>query len=136
MMLERSCGTIPYTYQNGRLLYLLVQVGDGGCCGFPKGHMEGNETEMETAFRETWEETSVKPGVDPGFRYEISYRLRNGNDKLVVYFPGDIGEQIPAHNPGFENFRYHLLPYEEAYNALTFENAKEMLKAANEYLTK
>ncbi len=135
-MLERSCGTIPYTVQGGQILYLLVQTKDDGVCGFPKGHMEGNETEVETAFRETWEEASVKPEIDPAFRYEITYHMRNGNDKLVVYFPGNIGSQTPAHNPGFESFRYRLLPFEEAYQALTFDNAKEMLKAANDYLAK
>lgn len=135
-MLERSCGTIPYTYQNGKLLYLLVKASDDGYCGFPKGHMEPGETEMETAFRETWEETSVKPVIDPGFRYEIFYHMRNGNDKLVVYFPGNIGEQTPSRNTGFESFLYLLLPFEEACHALTFENAKEMLRKANAYLTK
>lgn len=135
-MLERSCGTIPYTVKNGQILYLLVQAKDDGYCGFPKGHMEGKETEIETAFRETWEEASVKPRIDPAFRYEITYHMRNGNDKTVVYFPGNIGYQTPSHNPGFERFRYHLLPFEKAFAMLTFDNAKEMLKAANDYLTK
>ena len=29
-MLERSCGTIPYTVRDGEILYLLVQAGDDG----------------------------------------------------------------------------------------------------------
>ena len=135
-MLERSCGTIPYTIQNGQILYLLVKAKDNGFCGFPKGHMEQGETEEETAFRETWEETSLKPTVDTAFRYEIFYHMRSGNDKQVVYFPGNIGSQTPAHNPGFENFLYLLLPFEEAYEALTFENTKAMLRKVNAYLTK
>ena len=119
-----------------KILYLLVQAGDDGYCGFPKGHMEGGESEEETAYRETWEETSLRVRVDTVFRYEIFYSMRNGNRKKVVYFPGDFSGQTPCHNQGFERFRYLLLPFEEACEALTFENARAMLKKANAYLTK
>ena len=37
-MLEKSCGTIPYTINNGTIHYLLVKAKDDGYCGFPKGH--------------------------------------------------------------------------------------------------
>ena len=49
---EKSCGTIPYTKQNGKLLYLLIRAKDDGYCGFPKGHIIQGETEEETAFRD------------------------------------------------------------------------------------
>lgn len=135
-MLERSCGTIPYTVRDGEILYLLVQAGDDGYCGFPKGHMESGETEAETAYRETWEETSLQVRVDKGFRYEIFYSMRNGNRKKVVYFLGEFSDQTPCHNQGFERFRYLLLPFEGACERLTFENARTMLKKANAYLIK
>ena len=96
-MTEKSCGTIPYTLINGTIHFLLIKAKDG-FCGFPKGHMENNETEIETALRETKEETSL--------------------------------------SEGFEDFDFLLLPYESAYNELTFDEAKNMLKLANDYLTK
>ena len=51
-MLEKSCGTIPYTINNGTIHYLLVKAKDDGYCGFPKGHVEANEflTDAETKF--------------------------------------------------------------------------------------
>jgi len=49
-MIEKSCGTIPYTINNGTIYYLLVKAKDDGYCGFPKGHVEANEflTDAET----------------------------------------------------------------------------------------
>lgn len=134
-MTERSCGTIPYTVRGGKLFYLLVKAKDDGPCGFPKGHVEDGESEIETALRETLEETSLQPIISDSFRYEISYELKNGNQKTVVYFLADFGDQTPARNGDFEDFEYLILPFSEAYDALTFDNTKQMLKAADERLT-
>ena len=133
-MIEKSCGTIPYTIKDGTIYYHLLKALDDGYCGFPKGHIESGESEEETALRETWEETSIKPILNSAFRYEISYRMDNGNDKTVVYFLADFKDQTPAHNDGFEKHQYLILPFEEALGELTFDNSKEMLKSANEYL--
>lgn len=133
-MLERSCGTIPYTIKDKTIYYLLINTKDGRHCGFPKGHTEPGESEIETAFRETLEETSIEPIIDREFRYEISYQMNNGNKKTVVYFLADFGKQLPKRNNNFEDFHYLILPFEKAYQELTFENTKEMLKIADNYL--
>ena len=132
-MTEKSCGTIPYTIKDGVRHYLLIKNRHDSSCGFPKGHVEANESETETALRETWEETSIKPIIDSSFRYEMSYRLSNGNRKTVVYFLAKFENQRPHRNQGFENFEYLLLPFDEAYQALTFENARQMLIAARNF---
>lgn len=134
-MQERSCGTVLFTVTDGEPKYLLIRARDG-YCGFPKGHMEQGETEEETAFRETWEETSIKPHVDTAFRCETQYTLKNGNLKTVVYFLGHFSDQTPAHNEGFESLEYLLLPFKAAHRALTFENAKNILKQADDYIRK
>lgn len=133
-MKEKSCGTVLFTRKGGKIMYLLTKAPDDGNCGFPKGHMEGNETEEETAYRETWEETSIRAEVDTGFRAETRYRLKNGNQKTVVYFVGEYRDQSPRHNEGFERLKYLLLPFEDARRALTFENAKDILTRANAYI--
>lgn len=132
---EKSCGIVPYTVRENRLLYLLIKV-EKGDCGFPKGHVEAGESELETALRETWEETSLQPVIRADFRYETSYRKPNGNEKTAVYFLGNFEHQAPRQNDGFEQFEFLLLPFEKAYRALTFENMKELLTRANEYLLK
>ncbi len=135
-MFEKSCGTIPYTVKDGIIHYLLIKKTGHKSCGFPKGHVEAGENEIETALRETMEETSLVPVINTELRYEISYRLDNGNQKTVVYFPADFGNQTPCHNQGFEDFDYLILPFDKAYRVLTFDNTREILKAVNDYLTR
>ena len=134
-MLEKSCGTIPYTIKNGTVCYLLVKAKDDGYCGFPKGHVEKNESEEETALRETLEETSIHTQINSALRYEISYQMENGNTKTVVYFLAKFQNQTPKRNKYFEDFSYLILPFEEAYQQLTFENTKQILKEVNDFLT-
>ena len=133
-MIEKSCGTIPYTAKEKTIHYLLVKTKDNGYCGFPKGHVEKNESEMETAFRETFEETSIQAVIHQEFRREISYKLHNGTQKTVVYYLASFQNQFPKRNNHFEDFEYLLLPFDKAYQELTFENTKQMLKEANEFL--
>ena len=133
-MREKSCGTVPFTIKDGNVFYLLIQAKDDGYCGFPKGHVENGETEQATAYRETWEETSVKPRIISEFRRTVQYKLDNGNIKTVVYFLGDFTGQTPRHNAGFEYSNYLILPFEEAHRALTFDNSKKILRHADAYL--
>lgn len=131
---QRSCGTVSYTRIKGQLRYLLIQSGENGYVGFPKGHVELDESDVQTAVRETYEETSVKVNVDTGFRREVTYTMSGDKVKTVVYFLGNYNGQRPHHNKGFEHNNYFVLPYEEAYAKLTHRSAKELLKEANEYI--
>ena len=134
-MKEKSCGTLPYTVKNGIIHYLLIKSKSSNNCSFPKGHVESGESEIETAVRETWEETSVRVKVDGSFRYEISYPMSNGNQKDVVYFLASFCDETPSRNSYFEDFDYLILPFDKAYDELSFENTRQMLKAANDFLT-
>ena len=133
MICEKSCGTVLYTVTDGEPHYLLIRNADG-YCGFPKGHVEKDETEEETALRETWEETSVRAEIIGDFRREVSYMMKNGRKKTVIYFLASFEGQTPRHNPGFEYNEFLLLPYREARESLTYENVKEILKEADGYL--
>lgn len=133
VILEKSCGVVPFSVRDGEIRYLLIRT-KNGVCGFPKGHMENGETEEETAVRETVEETSVVPRLLQGFRREHGYELKNGNAKTVTYFVGEFGTENPRKNGDFEDFEYLLLPFDEAIRALTFENTKELLTEADEFI--
>ena len=132
-MLEISCGMVLVTRENGEERYLLIQ-NENGICGLPKGHMEAGENETETALREVWEETSIRPELIPGFREEIRYSMSNGNDKKVVFYLGRFSHQMPARNEGFEQFNFLLLPFRQAYDRLSFANTKGVLKRADAFL--
>ena len=133
-MLEKSCGTIPYTVRYGKVYYLLIKNKNNEYCGFPKGHVESNESEMETALRETFEETSLDVNILEGFRHKISYQMSNGNKKDVVYFLASFRDKEPKRNKNFEDFDYLLLQFSDAYKKLTFDNTKQMLVLANDFL--
>lgn len=132
--MEKSCGTVPFEIRNGKIYYLLTQARDDGYCGFPKGHVEKGESEIETAYRETWEETSVRPRIFEDFRVQVSYRMNSGRRKTVVYFLAEYTGQTPRYNHGFERLNYLILPLDEALEALTYENTREILKEADDYI--
>ena len=132
-MLEISCGVILFTMENDTAHYLLIRDQHGNC-GFPNGHMEAGETEEETALREVWEETSIRPELIPGFREEIRYSMSNGNDKKVVFYLGRFGGQAPSRNEGFEQFDFLLLPFQEALDRLSFANTKAVLQRADAFI--
>ena len=134
-MTERSCGTIPYTVKNGVIQYLLIKTKKSEIYAFPKGHVEQNECDEETALRETLEETSLHVSLLDGFRYQITYPLSRHVKKTVVYFLASFQDEIPKRNGNFEEFDYLLLPFDKAYERLTFDNTKDMLRAANTFLT-
>lgn len=113
--------------------YLLIVNARDGFPGLPKGHVDGNESDLETALRETREETGLTDlDVVPGFREEISYRVRKGGGwrwKTVVYFRARLrsGEVRLSH----EHTAFEWLALPEAIQRLSFASLVETLwKAA------
>ena len=102
--------------------------------GFAKGHIEKGETELIAALRETQEETSIAPKIFDGFKENTEYLMPNGNMKRVVYFLGDFENQTPRQNENFEKFEFLILPFKTAYENLTFDNSKELLLKANDFI--
>ena len=133
---EKSCGAVVFTRRGGQILFLIVQERPGGY-SFPKGHMEGNETEMETARREIFEETGLRPAFLDGFYQQDSYHLseKPGTWKRVTYFLAEFGDEPLLAQEG-EIQRILLLPYEEALALFPHENNRRILTAAYEFLTK
>ncbi len=133
-MLERSCGTVLFKVVDNTVYYLVIRSVKNGFCGLPKGHMEGGESEEQTAYRETWEETSIYPEFIKGFREQTEYHLKNGNDKTVVFFLADYSGKTPTHNEGFENLEYLDMTFEQAYAALSLTKMKAILKLADDFI--
>lgn len=68
MIMEHSAGAVIYRRRaNGELEYLIVQSIVNHNWGFPKGHLENNETPQEAAKREVAEEVGLKPEFDFNF---------------------------------------------------------------------
>ncbi|MBI4143302.1 NUDIX domain-containing protein [Candidatus Woesearchaeota archaeon] len=123
--------------QKDGIKYLLLHYG-AGHWDFPKGHQEKNEKEEQTALREIKEETGIEEieFVD-GFRQVISYYYKRDNEtifKEVIFFLGHSATDEVTLSK--EHIGYAWLNYEHAFKKLTFNNAKELIKKANEFLHK
>lgn len=114
---EKSCGGVIYTVQNDVKKYLLIE-NVSGHIGFPKGHVESFETEIETATREVFEEINMRVKLDENFRSEYHHTLKNGIKKTDVYFSG----QIKLHKAFLlqqeEVLASFLLPFDDALRKL------------------
>lgn len=85
--MEHSCGAVIFTLQDNQPKYLLV-TNRHGQYGFPKGHMEAGETELDTATREIREEVGLTVRFTGDLLGEEIYEVKKkpGVTKLVTYF--------------------------------------------------
>lgn len=130
----KSCGFVVYKRINNENFYLIIQSLNGDI-GFPKGHMEEDETELQTAIRELKEETGVEVEIISGFRCQIEYPLPRVPDaiKQSVYFLGKCtSDNILCQEAEVSEAKF--LPYEDAIEILTFDAAKNILKNAEIFI--
>lgn len=88
---QHSCGAVIFRNTPEGREYLLVRQRKGHW-SFSKGHMEGAETEEETARREILEETGLAVRFLPGFRTEYTYEKEPGIMKTVTFFLAEASE--------------------------------------------
>jgi len=130
---EKSCGAVVFTEAADGIRYLIL-LGTHGVHSFPKGHIERGETELETAAREIFEETGLRPSFVDGFRMTEEYETRKkGVRKVVVYYLARFADQTVVPLEG-EIETAELLPFGEAYRTLERESARKILAAANAFL--
>ena len=135
MITEKSCGAIVYTKDSGIIQYVIIRSKEG-FYGFPKGHMEENETEAETALREVAEETGLTITLIPNFRTEDTHTFnRNGETRLkhIVYFLGEYSGQTPIAQETELN-GVSLMSYETAMSLFQFDSSKKLLTEAHNFL--
>ena len=123
MKQEKSCGCIVINEKNE----ILLVRHNKGHWGFPKGHIEKGETEVETAIREVKEETNIDVKVNEKFRYSENYITDNNSMKEVVYFLAtNKNNQKEAQQEEVSEVKW--FNYEDAIKTITYDNSKEILK--------
>ena len=130
----KSCGFIVYKRVNNKKFYLVIRSLNGDF-GFPKGHTEPGESEIETAIRELKEETGIEVKIIEGFRRQIEYELRNipNTIKQSVYFLGECtSDKIICQESEVSEARF--FSYEDAIKILTFEETKSILIDAEKFI--
>lgn len=119
---EKCCGCILI---NDNKVLLIKQT--QGHWGFPKGHVEKNETELETATREVKEETNLEVEIDANKRYTMEYETDKGTLKQVVLFVAKCtGGEIKAQECEVKEIKW--LDFDEAVKTITYENTRELFK--------
>ena len=134
MTYEVSSGAVVFTRESGILRYVIVRSLEG-FYGFPKGHIEGTETEEEAAIREIREETGLSVRLVPGFRTIDEHSIPKKPDvvKWIIYFLGEY-EGLESRFQKEELLEAPLLSYEEAMERFQFESSRRILKEANDFL--
>src|SRR3989338_2205837 len=134
MKQEKSAGAIVYRKEK-EPVYLLLHY-EMGHWDFPKGKIEANEKDLETVKREIQEETGIKDiEILKDFKEEIHYYYKFEGElitKTVIFYLAKTDEGKVKLS--FEHIGFIWLPYDKALDKLTFKNAKEILKKANEFL--
>lgn len=137
MQKEQSVGAVVFRLEKGKRLYLLLHYG-AGHWDFVKGHVEENESEHETLLRELREETGIRDAVLlKGFKETISYWFERNSEKVnkdVIFYL--LETKTPEVRISNEHTEFKWLPFTEALKLLTFENAKKVIKKAENSVSK
>jgi tRNA nucleotidyltransferase (CCA-adding enzyme) len=130
----KSCGGVVFRQDGETTEYLLIKS-KGGYIDFPKGRQEENETDLETAKREILEETNYNVEFEKTFKSTICFTMpRDGELKRVTFFlcyalnkgthqidPDEISEVM-------------WLNYQDAFDAISFDNSKAVLENARDFI--
>ncbi|WP_347981312.1 bis(5'-nucleosyl)-tetraphosphatase [Limosilactobacillus portuensis] len=137
MAIEITSGAVVYRKNTGKIEYLLLESQNKGhFLGFPKGHVEGNETLEETAKREIKEETQLVLPIDTSFHVYTEYDLPNGNRKQMTLYTADLTQSEDIHLQAEEIKNCGWFNYADARERLTYNNLKQLLDQVNDHLTK
>ncbi|MDP3728300.1 MAG: NUDIX domain-containing protein [bacterium] len=127
---EHSVGIILFNKDK----YLLLHY-TSGHWSYVKGKVEANEEPEDTARRELFEETGITTVFfvrDFKEKEEYFYKKEGRTvHKEVIYFLAETQEENITLSK--EHTDYKWLSYQEAMNLLTFPQAKELLKKAEEF---
>ena len=135
MRREFSAGFILYRETGGGPVFLLLDYGKHW--DYAKGHLEEGETAWQAAVRELREETGIRQ-VDRVTRFQqdmhyVFYSPRKGRiHKTVTYFLGRTRTEDVKISE--EHTGHAWLGYEDAMERLTYENARELMRAAHDAL--
>ena len=134
---ETSAGGIVFRLDAGQPVFLLIRDSYRNW-GFPKGHLEVGEEPAAAALREVKEETGLS---DLSIRGEIEtidwfFRFRGQLiHKVCHFFLMETAEATtcPQHAEGITACRW--MRFEEAQSLVSYANAREVLRRAQEMLT-
>jgi len=131
---ETSAGGVVFRMSDGEPLFLLIRDSYDNW-GFPKGHLEPGERPETAAAREVLEETGLAELAVRGEIETIDWYFRfRGRliHKVCHFFLMETSHEStsPQRAEGITACRW--VPYDEAIDAVSYANARSVLRRANE----
>ena len=128
----KAAGVLIYVIEKKEPSFLLLRSAKTGEWGPPKGKAEPGETELETAVRETYEETGFRrlQFVD-GFQERIAYEVEKKGErksKEVVFFLASTEEEDLKLSP--EHTEAHLATFAEIEQLVPYFDVRELFEKA------
>lgn len=136
MKYEVSAGAVVFTEVDGVRKYVIICSREG-YYGFPKGHIEAGETEIDAALREIYEEVGLQVTILPDFRVVDEHEIPNkkGVIKRIVYFAARYeGQEICYQKEELSDAS--LMTFDEAMRVFQFENSKRILTEADAFVSR
>ena len=133
---EKSAGIVLFRNNSGKNEFLLLNYPQGHW-DFVKGKIEQNETSHEAAIRETREETGITniefiDGFEESVEYDFRFKKENIHKKVIFFLAKTNERKISLSH---EHNDYLWLEYSDSLKKTTFENAKNVLSKANQFLS-
>lgn len=122
---------------NSTIEFLLLQASNGiHHWTPPKGHVDPGETDLETALRETQEETGIEASqltIIEGFRKELNY-VAWEKPKTVIYWLAEVKDYNVEICLSQEHQAYRWLGLEDACQLAQFNEMKATLQEGHQFL--
>ncbi|MFC6289588.1 bis(5'-nucleosyl)-tetraphosphatase [Levilactobacillus angrenensis] len=134
MITENASGAVVYRLVDDQIQYLLLKSATSDFWGFPKGHVEGDESDIATAVREIREETQLVVAINPEFHADLDYDMANGHHKHVVLYTALVPADSQITRQVAEISEFGWFDYPTARQTLSYDNLKGLLDQANTYL--
>lgn len=134
--IETSAGGVVFRRETSGVHLLLIRDPYHNW-GLPKGHLEDGETPLDAALREVAEETGLVDLEPAAELPTIDWYFRDRGrlvHKFCHFFMIECasGETNPQLDEGISECLW--LPVEEAVERVTYDNAREVLRAAGQLL--
>ena len=134
---EVSAGGVVFRMDAGRPLFLLIRDSYDNW-GFPKGHLEQGEAPEQAAVREVVEETGLAAvesrGSIDAIDWYFRFRGRLIHKVCHFYLMESVDDRTnPQQAEGITECLW--MPYEDAARLISYANARQVLKRAQEMVT-
>lgn len=113
----------------------------GNYWNFPKGHFEHGERSLDTALRETEEETGLRKGelrIIPGFRAQERFSFRRGSQKIhdtvILYLAETRQAEVRISPREHSGFAWFLYPDAMRILGRKYQGTRRVLKQAYDFI--